>query len=634
MGEMAKFPYLTGRRGSGRLYYKRMVPLELRAEGRPAQIWRSLGTADRKKAERAYAAKHAEVEALFAQWQQDDFQPIGSVPPQRPAKAAPNFVPLTPALLRRLADAHYLNVYDADFEWRGDLWTKAQQDEDAFFDGKIIKLPEDDSSDGRHSYYAYLMEEPVLEDVFLYAIYSVRKTKLQRLKMRHELGDSQAHRPIAEALLKKDGISLSDGDRSRLLRKLMQAEVKALKDINAGSEAYFDAILGLQEASEPQAPVQPASKPGEPMSLLIDKYIENTSRERGWPAKTELRKRGELREFLEIVGDRPVNAYCQEDGVKFKDIQMALPVGRKGKHFKGLTLSGVARKASELRTAGQVIDLLNPITIKDKIGAVSLFFEWARSRDSSVVNPVAQQRMRKPRNKRQGKKRHPWTIDELNRMFAAPIYIGCRSAHHWKQPGSEVLRHSAMYWVPLIALFSGMRLGEIIQLQVADVKCDDGIEYFDVTPLRSDLSDAEADDQEEKSLKTASSRRSIPIHQTLFDLGFGEFLKFRRASGERRLFPDFERAKDDQSWSKQFSKHFKRFRESIGVRRRGVKFHSLRHNVEDALRNADVRQEIRDAVQGHGENGVSREYGTGYYVKTLNKAVQKIEYEGVRLPPK
>ena len=30
---MAKFPYLTGRRGTNNLYYKREVPLELRADG-------------------------------------------------------------------------------------------------------------------------------------------------------------------------------------------------------------------------------------------------------------------------------------------------------------------------------------------------------------------------------------------------------------------------------------------------------------------------------------------------------------------------------------------------------------------------------------------------------------------------
>ena len=156
-------------------------------------------------------------------------------------------------------------------------------------------------------------------------------------------------------------------------------------------------------------------------------------------------------------------------------------------------------------------------------------------------------------------------------MFAAPIYTGCRSERHWQQPGNVVLRQSAKYWVPLIALFSGMRLGEIIQLQVADVKRFDGIEYFDVTPVAIDLTDDEADDQEEeKSLKTASSRRGIAIHETLFELGFGDFLDFRRTSGEKRLFPDYDKATDDGSWSKQFSKYFKRFRESVGVTRRGV----------------------------------------------------------------
>ena len=142
---MAKFPYLTGRRGTSNLYYKRLVPLELRAAGRPGQVWRSLRTSERKKAEAAYGATHAEVETLFAQWRQDDAQPVGSVQSQLPFKgAATNFVPLTPALLRRLADAHYLNVYEDDFQWRGDLWKKVHEDENAFWRGEIIKLPDDD----------------------------------------------------------------------------------------------------------------------------------------------------------------------------------------------------------------------------------------------------------------------------------------------------------------------------------------------------------------------------------------------------------------------------------------------------------------------------------------------------------
>jgi hypothetical protein len=170
-------------------------------------------------------------------------------------------------------------------------------------------------------------------------------------------------------------------------------------------------------------------------------------------------------------------------------------------------------------------------------------------------------------------------------------------------------------------------------MQLADVKTLEGIAYFDVTPLSLDDEDDEGyDPTEEKSLKTASSRRGIPVHKTLLDLGFDDFIALQRAKEEARLFPEFGRAEDDGSWSKQFSKHFKRFRESVGVTRRGVKFHSLRHNVEDALRNADVRKEVRDAIQGHSESGVSREYGSGYYLKTLNEAVQRITYDGLLLP--
>ena len=187
--------------------------------------------------------------------------------------------------------------------------------------------------------------------------------------------------------------------------------------------------------------------------------IRQLTREREWPSKTVLRKSSELREFLEVVGDKPVNAYRQVDGVNFKDVQLALPVYRQRPPFKGFKLTEAAKKTSEMRTGDATVDLLDPITINDKIGTVSLFFEWAKSRDGRVINPLAGLRIPRAKNKRRGKKRQPWTVDELNRMFDAPIYTGCRSECHWQQPGDVVLRQSAKYWVPLIALFSGMRLG-------------------------------------------------------------------------------------------------------------------------------------------------------------------------------
>ena len=120
MVEMPKYPFMARRKGSRNYYYKRPVPKALHAEGRPKQIWRSLNTDNEAAAKVAYRTVDAETDALFAQWREDDSQPaVGSTQPQSPIKHAPNFVPLTPALLRRLSDAHYLNVYENDFQWRG-----------------------------------------------------------------------------------------------------------------------------------------------------------------------------------------------------------------------------------------------------------------------------------------------------------------------------------------------------------------------------------------------------------------------------------------------------------------------------------------------------------------------------------
>ena len=68
------------------------------------------------------------------------------------------------------------------------------------------------------------------------------------------------------------------------------------------------------------------------------------------------------------------------------------------------------------------------------------------------------------------------------------------------------------YWIPLIGMFSGMRLGEICGLHVEDVKLVDGIWCFSVNG------------EDDKRLKTLSSKRVIPLHPTLIKLGFLAFV--------------------------------------------------------------------------------------------------------------
>lgn len=490
MSDMAKYPFLTQRSGSQNWYYKRDVPPELRAPGRSKQIWKSLKTPDRNKAQRAYAAQHAEVELLFAEWRSADNRPVAKVDIDKVAPSASDlpYTPLTPALLRKLADDHYLDIYDNDFAWRGSLWLKASTEEEAFWHGDIIKHPANDWQKHKgqsYSYYALLMEEPDLEEVFLYSVYTARKENVRALTRLYQLGDTRNLEPSADDLLKLHQISLCDSDRNRLLRKLMQTEIKALEDLTAGDEATFDSIIASQRSAAQPSERKPPAQPAELASELVEKYIEITSREREWPIKTELRKRSELREFLEICGDKPINAYGQQDGVKFKDTESELPLYRQKALFKGLSLIEAAKKAAKLRNQGQDVEFLSPLTINDKIGTVSLFFNWAKTRTAGVVNPVADQAIRRRKNKREGKKVHPWTIEELNRMFAAPLYVGCESERYWKQPGQSILHRSAKFWVPLVSLFPACAWAKSSNCKLQTSKRK--MEFFSSTSHRSPL---------------------------------------------------------------------------------------------------------------------------------------------------
>ncbi len=95
-----------------------------------------------------------------------------------------------------------------------------------------------------------------------------------------------------------------------------------------------------------------------------------------------------------------------------------------------------------------------------------------------------------------------------------------------KQYMTGNIKRATDYWLPLIALFTGARLGEICQLRVTDIRKEDGIYCIDIN-----------EDDEDKSIKTKeSSVRLIPIHQVLLDLGLIEFVETLKQKSKINLF--------------------------------------------------------------------------------------------------
>jgi integrase len=196
----------------------------------------------------------------------------------------------------------------------------------------------------------------------------------------------------------------------------------------------------------------------------------------------------------------------------------------------------------------------------------------------------------------------------LNAIFSSRVY-------------ADQERDSSLFWVPLIALWNGMRSNEICQLDVADIKMEQDIWGFDITRMS-------ANGFADKRLKTNNSIRFVPIHPRLIDFGLLEFHRSRPKEG--KLFGDITRGADgyySTNFSKKVNRHFK----AIGVHGLRHKFHSLRHNFRDALRKGRVDREIGKALGGwtRGNTDAFDIYGNGFEVDELRDELSRVDYPRV-----
>ena len=120
--------------------------------------------------------------------------------------------------------------------------------------------------------------------------------------------------------------------------------------------------------------------------------------------------------------------------------------------------------------------------------------------------------------------RNPYSAAQLN-PFSDPRFIpaidpkAADTRRIAADPGRKILD-------PADRIHSGMRLGEIVQLLNSDVKQEGGTWFFDI---------AKGD---EKTLKTASSKRRVPVHRILLDAGLLEEVQGKAAKD--RVFTDIQ----------------------------------------------------------------------------------------------
>ena len=343
------------------------------------------------------------------------------------------------------------------------------------------------------------------------------------------------------------------------------------------------------------------------ISVGIDKFISEKYK---LTSKSEMMMRTHLEMLIEEFGDISLGKLDRGMCVKFKDDIRKLPRNRsKIQQYRNLDFhEQVLLNVDEK-------DRISTTTVNNILGYVSSFMKWSRINGFVEVNFFEGMKLKK--QIRQRDERDRFTEKELKKIFQKHNYIEF----------TEVENHKySNYWTPLISVFSGMRLNEICSLYLDNIIQDKvngrkKIWCFNIL---------EEPDRPDKHLKTLSSKRVVPIHDTLIDLGFIEFVELlkKRHTNRQRLFQELKYG--EGSYIRNVSYFFnKKYLPLLGLKTDKKNFHSIRHTVVDHLKQKLVDISFINELVGHHHGNIDLDrYGKGYTTDIIyNKCVKKINYE-------
>ena len=357
----------------------------------------------------------------------------------------------------------------------------------------------------------------------------------------------------------------------------------------------------------------------------LDAYVK--AKMLTWSAASAKDIPPQVRQFVEIVRelehgrDIRVDELSREHIRSYFDTLKHLPCRLCGqRQFAGkgwLQLADMGR-------SGQIERLLSVKTMEVRQTNVRSFVNWCELEyrgavQAKYVNSGFPKVLSDKDIRRKGVKREAFTQDELKALFG--------DMGKYVQATEGV---PSRFWVPLIALYSGMRLEEICQLHLSDIVKVDGVLCFSINEESGGSGYV-------KHVKSSAGIRKVPVHPHLWDeLGLKKFVASRWTKTPEEnytstlLFPDLQERVNAVNHAtvklgSALTHWFTRYRRSVGVGGQHGEpstkaFHSFRHTVIEYLhKEARVDLSMLQAVVGHEmvDMGVTENYAGDWPVKVL-----------------
>ncbi len=200
----------------------------------------------------------------------------------------------------------------------------------------------------------------------------------------------------------------------------------------------------------------------------------------------------------------------------------------------------------------------------------------------------------------QDSKRNTYTDNDIKKIFQNINMI------KYPTPKSKKLRsyHDEYELIIKIAMYTGARENEIIQLTKNDIQQEDNIYYFDINIYNN------------KKLKNISSIRKIPIHPEILE----EVLHYTKQIKRNNIFT---------IKVKTFANDYSSFKKQLGFNNKLV-FHCFRNTLQDKLKQQRVQNMIINELTGHSvsENEIQTDgYTNKYDLAILYDELIKVKYE-------